>query len=147
MYIAVLSDFTFYCHCCHATILSEGTNKSLEGVCLCLSASIRCPLVAIERNQWLSVARASHPRYCIVSVILSSLAWAICMRVAKHSGVLVIGIKFAGSSVKFLRARMAASLSSGALPCRARWQRAVNRLLVMASSWRHGLSCAKFCKA
>jgi hypothetical protein len=65
--------------------------------------SIRWPLVAMERNQWLKVAKASHPRYCIISVTLSSLACAIYINVAKHSGVFVIGMRFAGSSVRFFK--------------------------------------------
>mmetsp|Transcript_23602 Transcript_23602/g.41472 ORF Transcript_23602/g.41472 Transcript_23602/m.41472 type:complete len:300 (-) Transcript_23602:1543-2442(-) len=85
--------------------------------------------------------------YCIISVTLSSLAWATCMRVAKHSGVFVIGIRLAGSSVRFFKVCNAANFSSSSLELRIRLQTAVNRLSVDAISWRHGLSCDRFCSA
>ena len=139
--------FFSYCHCCQVTIFKVGTNKSFGGCFPFLIKSIRWPLVAMERNQWLNVAKASQPRYCIISVTVPSDACAICISVAKHSGVFVMGMRLAGSSVKFFNAWMAANRSSSSFACLARKHRQVNTPSMMASSCRQGLSCDRFCNA
>ena len=131
-----------YCHWVHVTTFMLGTNISPDRIGVSL-----LPLEAILRSQWLSVARASHAKYCISSVIVSSCPCAICISVAKHSGVLVMGMRLAGSSVRFFNAEIAAVFSSGSDAWRALRHSAITRPCVLATSCRHGLSCDRFCNA
>lgn len=136
-----------YCHCSQVIGSRDGTSISLDGASPRASLSICLPLDAMSWKCREKFASASHTTYRIISVTLSSLASAICISVGKHSGVFVIGTMFAGSSVRFFKAWMADSLSSWSYACRILTQRAVNRFLEAASSWRQGTSSEKFWSA